>query len=404
MNSTKTLIQADSLLLPRGLQRDASVVFTSGKILETGPTRDVTARHPDAQIVDRRDSILLPGLVNAHTHLELSNCSCEPRSENFTDWIVSLVDRIGPERDFDAATRKGISECLRFGVTSVGDISQQMDTTRPILAKSPLRVVSYGEALGLSRIRGNFDRLFNRAIDKTFEAPRFTTALTPHAPYTVDLPSYQRALAAAKQLNLPLATHLSELPDEEQFLRHQTGPLRDLYEKIRTWDHPVETYPASSINFAHAIGLLDYPTLLAHVNYCTDEELALLAKGNASVVYCPRTHQYFNHPPHRFRDMLEKGINVALGTDSCASSPDLNLLDDLRLVHHLHPDLPAQTLFQLVTTNAAKALRCEHEVGALRPNYWADIIALPSTGPDPLLSILEADLLPTKVWTAGNPT
>ena len=168
------------------------------------------------------------------------------------------------------------------------------------------------------------------------------------------------------------------------------------------WSDGIETFLGSPIQFAHAIGLLDFPTLLAHVNYCSDEELALLARGRASVVYCPRTHQYFGHPPHRFREMLKLGINVSLATDSCASSPDLNLLDELRLVHKLHPDLPPTVLFQLITLNAARAITWDNRIGSLAPGTHADFAIFPAAIADPLLQLLKTTALPSQVWVDGK--
>ena len=109
---------------------------------------------------------------------------------------------------------------------------------------------------------------------------------------------------------MPLATHLAETPDEATFLADHTGPFRDLWSYIGAWDQDVPSFAGGAIRFAKATGLLDYPTLLAHVNYCDDAEMELLAQSKASVVYCPRTHAYFAHPPHRFREMLASGINV----------------------------------------------------------------------------------------------
>src|SRR5205085_4235604 len=134
---------------------------------------------------------------------------------------------------------------------------------------------------------------------------------------------------------------------------------------------------------------LNYPTLLAHVNYCDDDELALLARGRASVVYCPRTHRYFDHPPHRWRDMLAAGINVAVGTDSCASSPHMNLVDELRLLHQIAPEVPPQDLWQMATIRAAKALQMDPQVGSISPGKLADLVAFPATADDPLCDLLE---------------
>jgi cytosine/adenosine deaminase-related metal-dependent hydrolase len=145
--------------------------------------------------------------------------------------------------------------------------------------------------------------------------------------------------------------------------------------------------------------LLDYPTLLAHVNYCDDDEIALLAAGGASVVYCPRTHAYFGHPPHRWREMIRHGINVAVGTDSCASSPDLNLLDDLRLLRRIAPDVSSMDLLAMATTRAARAIGMEKETGSLTPGKAADVIAMPAADLDDVLS---RPVLPSAVWIAGT--
>ena len=152
---------------------------------------------------------------------------------------------------------------------------------------------------------------------------------------------------------------------------------------------------------AKALGFLDFPTLLAHVNYCSDEELSILAGGRASVVWCPRTHDYFGHPPHRWRDMLAAGINVAVGTDSCASSPDLNLVEDLRLLHKQWPAVDAQEIWSLATCRAAAALGID-DVGSLSPMKFADLVAFPAPGPDPLRTILEQTLFPAALWIGGR--
>jgi cytosine/adenosine deaminase-related metal-dependent hydrolase len=150
--------------------------------------------------------------------------------------------------------------------------------------------------------------------------------------------------------------------------------------------------------------LLAYPTLLAHVNYCDDSEMQLLARGKASVVYCPRTHQYFNHPPHRWREMLAAGINVAVGTDSCASSPDLNLLDDLRLLHEIAPDAPPTTLFEIATIRGARAVQMQEEIGSITVGKRADLLAFQVKSSDPLREILESHgMIPQRVWTDGDP-
>lgn len=391
------------------LLRDAGVVIRNGTIIDVGNTATVRARHPDAGVEDLGNVVLMPGLVNAHTHLELSDCIPLQTlgGATFTDWILQIRPRlrVGERTIEDAAVAgiaQGVRQCVRFGVTTVGDISQQHHVTRPLLRDGPLRVVSYGEALGLGGARPRFERHVGTATDTSLASDRLRIGLSPHAPYTVDLPGYRQCLDLARSLGLPLATHLAETLDEETFLTAQTGPFRAVWEQLGSWADGVETHPGRPISFAHSIGLLNHPTLLAHVNYCDDSELALLARGRASVVYCPRTHAYFGHPPHRWREMLAVGINVALGTDSCASSPDLNILDDLRLVHRIAPDIPMDALWKMVTVNGAKAVEMDDTIGGLKVDRAADLVSFQVHSDDPLTEIAENEVLPHTVWIDGR--
>jgi cytosine/adenosine deaminase-related metal-dependent hydrolase len=209
-------------------------------------------------------------------------------------------------------------------------------------------------------------------------------------------------LEFAKANGRPLATHLAETAEEAIFLADHSGPFRHLWEVgVNAWDDSVPRFAGGPIRFARELGLLDYPTLLAHVNYCDDDELTILAGGKASVVYCPRTHQFFGHPPHRWREMLARGINVAVGTDSCASSPDLNIVDDLRLLHRLAPEILPGELWEMATTRAGRAIGFA-DAGAIQVGAWADFTVFPCGTDDPLREILERDILPSNVWIGGR--
>jgi cytosine/adenosine deaminase-related metal-dependent hydrolase len=392
--------------MDRPILRDAAVAIDAGKIVTVDSAASVRKQHPHAEVVDLPRSVLLPGLINAHVHLELSDCECGASpGGTFGDWILSLRDRTridagNPERSITDAVKNGIAQCLRFGVTCIGDITSAIEISRGVLSASPLRGVTFGEALGLGKLRPRFDSSLQRATNVAAQSERLRIGISPHAPYTVDLPGYQECLTRAKQFGLPLATHLAESAEEEAFLKHHTGMFREIWNKLGLWDDNVVTYPASPIAFAKSIGLLDYPTVLAHVNYCTDTDLNLLANGTASVVYCPRTHAYFGHPPHRWREMMAKGINVAVGTDSCASSPNLNLLDDLRLLRKIAPEVPVETIWQMATTRAARTLMLHDVAGSLSAGKSADIIAFETTGDAPLEELLSEMRLPQQMWIA----
>lgn len=388
--------------------RDGAVVIANARIAAVGEARQLRRDYAGAEVEELGDVVLMPGLVNAHTHLELSDLSCGESPTSFVDWILSLIGRTARLGAADGssianAMRIGIEQCLRFGVTTVGDISKQCRFSRPVLGKSSLRAVSFGEIQAMAQRRNLLEERFAAASDRSEETERLIVSVTPHAPWSVEAAGYRRCLEWANQLNRPIATHLAENPEEAEFLAEHTGPFRYLWEAgINAWDDDVPRHDGGPIRLARDLGLLDFPTLLAHVNYCSNEELAIVAGGRASVVYCPRTHKYFGHPPHRWREMMKRGINVAVGTDSCASSPDLNLVDDLRLLHKLEPDVPAIVWWKMATIHAAKALRLDDQVGSIRAGKRADLTAFAAPHGDPLAGILERQAIPVGVWIDGE--
>jgi cytosine/adenosine deaminase-related metal-dependent hydrolase len=408
MNSGAKIIQAKWVApMDRPILREAGVLINSGRIAAVDSSTELRRQNPKAEVIDLPKHILLPGLINAHVHLELSHCRAgDSPGGTFADWILSMRDRmrIDPQNLEIAVTRAvnyGIAQCLKFGVTCVGDITSFIEISRRAIRQSPLGAVSYGEALGLGKLRSRFEMSIPRAVDRREESDRLRIGLSPHAPYTVDLPGFVQCLRLAREQNLPLATHLAENDQESDFLTNHSGIFREIWNKLGLWQDDVTTYRGPPIQFAKSIGLLDYPTLLAHVNYCDDEEMNLLANGRASVVYCPRTHAYFGHPPHRWREMLARGINVAVGTDSCASSPDLNLVDDLRLLRRIAPEVSAETIWEMATIRAARAIGMQEEVGSITTGKRADLIAFEANSNDPLGDVLGGSTPVTALWLDG---
>jgi cytosine/adenosine deaminase-related metal-dependent hydrolase len=403
-NPERILLAAFVAPMSSPIVRDGGVALTGGRIGGVGDARALRNAHPDAAVEDLGDVVLIPGLVNAHTHLELSSLHPGPRPTSFTDWVLRLLTSnagIGgtPLSTVKIGVTTGANACLKFGVTTVGDVTTRPATTRPILAHRSVRVVSYGEVRGMAKRRGLVAERIEAAVN--VNAPPVANGISPHAPYSIERAGYRACLEAARGRGMPICTHLAETAYEAEFLATHGGPFRELWAAMNAWDDDVPRFDGGPIRFAKDVGLLDHPTLLAHVNYCDDAELALLSKGRASVVYCPRTHAYFGHPPHRWRDMLRAGINVAIGTDSCASSPDLNVVDDLRLVHRIAPDHPVDDLWRMVTTRAARAIQMDARVGSLDVGKAADFVTFGVTTDDPLREVLAGSQLPTDVWIQG---
>jgi cytosine/adenosine deaminase-related metal-dependent hydrolase len=367
--------RAESILEPGG------VAVSGGKILRVGTRAQLRAAYP-AVPEEHIPGIMLPGLVNSHTHLELGyQRAAIERPASFTDWVTTLMRNYPPPEQIETAVtdavKAGVQESLQGGVTCVGDISRHCTLTRKILANEPLRVISFGEVIGLGKMRERLEPLLQVAMDRSRQTELLTVGLSPHAPYTVEMGSLKRIVEAAERAGFPLTMHLAELREERAFLENATGPLGEWPVMQNILDADVPRFAGGPIRWAAACGLLRLPVLLAHVNYCDAEEITLLAASRASVVYCPRTRDYFGHDQastHPYPALLAAGVNVCLGTDSLASNPDLSVLREAAFLQerdHLDPYLA----FEMITRRGGRALG--QPVGVLAPGAHADLAVFP---------------------------
>ncbi len=343
------------------------------------------ATRPD---VDLGDVALLPGLVNAHTHLDLGGLrgKLSPPSE-FTQWLRAVVAyrRSSSPAECEQAIQAGIAECLSSGTTLLGDIAAG-GLSAPILAEAPLRAVVFYELIGLTRARAR--QAWHEAtgwLRQQRHTVKYRPGLSPHAPYSVRESLFR---AAARQ-PVPLAIHLAETPLEERLLATHQGSLRGFLEEIGPWEEERLTPSLSRLVQFHQ----NAPRVMfVHGNYLGQRLWSHLGRGH-SIIYCPRTHAYFGHPPHPFREMLQAGINVALGTDSLASNPDLSILEEMRFLRKRYPDLPGEGILRLGTLAGARALGWDRETGSLTSGKFADWITVPldsSNGPDPHEQVLQS--------------
>lgn len=351
--------------------------------------------------VDLGAVAILPGLVNAHTHLDLSGVnSLEMPKDDFLVWLRAVMNhRLGrtPEQ-VQADIRAGLAESLRHGTTLVGDIASR-GSSWPVLAAAPLRAVVFHELLGLTAARA--DIAWAEAVawlDAHAATPTCRPGLSPHAPYSVRGSLFGQVANLARQRHLPVAIHLAETPLEMALLEHRRGPLVDFLRNLGVWD---ADGPVPSCQ--HLLDLFRQvsPVLVAHGNYLP----AATPLGSNAIVYCPRTHAYFGHPPHPFRDFVDRGVIVALGTDSRASSPDLDLLAEARFLRRRYPEIPGSTLLGMATWNGAVALGWDDEVGSLTPGKAADLITIPLPNEeqeDPHQLVLQSDRAVSAVLHGGQ--
>jgi cytosine/adenosine deaminase-related metal-dependent hydrolase len=374
---------------------------------------EVTSRAASGA-TDLGDVAILPGFVNAHTHLEFSDLPA-PLGERGTPlpaWIRQVIAARGgrgadPAATASAAIVQGLAESARNGVTTIGEIATS-GWEAAMLENAPLGLNVFYELIGLRA-----DRVDERIADaeefvtRALVAARWRGGLSPHAPYSVH-PELLVGLARLAAANhLPLAMHVAESREELQLLATGDGPFRDLLQVLGAWDPEAIPRGSRPIDYLQVLGLAPR-ALVIHGNYLDQAERAFLAEHAArmSVVYCPRTHSYFEHDRYPLAEMLADGVRVAIGTDSRASNPDLSLLAELRHVAQMHPDVRPEEILQLGALAGAQALGQDHEVGSLEAGKLANLVIVPmdttgSAGPHEL--VLHGDTDVSTTYYRGLP-
>ncbi len=334
--------------------------------------------HPQA--VDLGNAALIPGLVNAHTHLEFSQLE-HPLgpTEPFAEWIRSIMKSrftcSVPARD---RIQQGIEESLNSGTTCLGEIATSSESLQLLSAdeRKPSAVV-FRECLGFTpdriedqiQIAADFLQLGTEVeLNDTIGL-----GLSPHAPYSVNPDLYLNLVQQARDQGVPAAVHLAETEDELEFLSQKSGPFVDLLTELELWDPQILREGMRLYDYLVPLAELS-SALAVHGNYFGEAEIDFLKQApQISVIYCPRTHHYFGHRPHPWQRLISQGINVALGTDSRASNPDLSLWKELQFLRDRFPKVSTGFILECGTLAGARALELSDELGSLAVGKRADL-------------------------------
>jgi cytosine/adenosine deaminase-related metal-dependent hydrolase len=344
---------------------------------------DASAR--GQRVIDLGNVAILPGLVNAHTHLEFSDFA-QPLGKpgiGFADWLRLVIDyrRSSPERNVPESVRQGLLESQRGGVAALGEIATSGWSPIPF-DESPIRATVFGEIINLK------DEVIEQKVAEAeahldFRAGAhgsWVSGISPHAPYTVHRQLLPRLVDVASRAGSPLAMHLAESREELELLESGSGPLRTLLEERRVWNGHAIAPGSRPLDYLRQLARTPR-SLVIHGNYLNAEEILFAGEHAArmSVVYCPRTHAYFGHEPYPLAALLSVGATVALGTDSRASNPDLGLFEEIRFVAEHHPIWPAEAL-KLGSLGGAKALGITDKFGSILPGKRArlTLVQLPN--------------------------
>lgn len=365
--------------------RDGGLVSHAGRIVDVGPWAAVAGRLAERERagvpVQRHDvgaRAILPALVNAHTHLELS--WMRGRLAGFAtmpEWVQALVSlRRREAADERAASAAGIREAVACGTGALGDVGNTPASCGP-LAASPLRAVVFRELIGFDARdpAGMVARASEEA--RASAAPNVRVALAAHAPYSVSPSLFEairvRALAEASPL---MSVHAAESPEESQLLADGSGAWRDLLEHVGTWA-PGWTPPrCSPVRYLKRLGWVVPGAILVHTVQVSAADMDLVAAAGASVVVCPRSNARLRVGAPPVAAWIGSGVNLAIGTDSLASVDDLNLFAEIAAAHRLAPHVPASRWLACATLGGARALGLDGEVGSLEVGKRAAAIAV----------------------------
>ena len=353
------------------------VDVSAGRIAGVGPAS--AGGGAPGPVVDLGRTAVLPALVNAHTHLELSGLKgAAPPAASMPRWVDRLLERRAAAGPPDAdAMRRAVAEARASGTGLLGDVGNTL-AAAPILAGAGMPARLFREVLAFPG-RGASAAVDAAAADLGSVAPAagLRVGLAAHAPYSVGPAAFAALDAAARgRFPGPRSIHLAESPEEVEFLRTGRGPWRGLLERLGRWD-PAWTAPdCGPVEYLDRLGWLRGGLVAVHGVQLTDAELRGLAGRGASLVTCPRSNAWtgVGHPPiERF---LRSGVRLAVGTDSLASVPDLNLFSELAVMRRLAPSAPARRLLACATLHGAEALGFDDEFGAVAPGRRADLIGV----------------------------
>jgi cytosine/adenosine deaminase-related metal-dependent hydrolase len=352
---------------------NGAIAISQNRIVDVGTFAEVKARNSD-EVVDLGEQALLPGLINAHCHLDYTCLRGKiPRQKSFTDWIRAInaeKAKLSPQ-DYVASINEGFAEAKRFGTTTIANLTAFPELISQI--QPPIRTWWFAELIDVRAKVG---------VDLVVESLKSAEhwGLAPHSLFTASADLYRRCE------NVLATTHLAESREEMSMFRDASGPLYDFMKGIGRdmSDCGAET------PLAHFLRARDSSTplgmtkdwVITHLNELAGSDFDLLAASTMkfSIVHCPRSHRYFGHSPFQFQKLREMGFNICLGTDSLASNDDLSLFAEMRAFQRNFPGVSPEEILAMTTLNPARALRQEDVLGKIRRDADVDLVAVPLHG------------------------
>lgn len=371
---SRTVITLDGAPIENG-----AVAIAGNRIVDVGRSGDVRSRNT-GDTLDLGEQLLLPGLINAHCHLDYTCLRGKiPAQKSFTDWIWGInanKSELSP-KDYLVSINDGFAEAKRFGTTTIANLTAFPELISEI--QPPIRTWWFPELIDV-RAPERAIELVDSAVEALNQIRSW--GLAPHALFTASRNLFRHCEDMRRNDKVLLTTHLAESREEMQMFRDATGPLYEFIKSIgRPMDDcgnktPLELFLSASLNRSLS------QWIVTHLNELTESDFGLLERADAKfhIAHCPRSHDYFGHTPFAFERLRSLGFNICLGTDSLASNESLSLFDEMRAFQKHFPSVSAEEIVQMATVNPARTFRQENAVGRIRPGFQADFIGVPCSG------------------------
>ncbi len=384
-----TIYRADWVLpVSAPIVADGALAVSGERILGLGAAADLIAAHPSATVVDVGRSIIMPGFVNCHSHIEYTSFRGILDDLAFGDWIIRLVDvkaALTPE-EYLASARLGTVEAISSGITTLADTSYG-GAALAALTEAGVRGRVYLEVFGIddTRVEQTMADVERRLAEACAAAPaQLDVGLTPHSPYAASSRLYQAISAMARERGLKVMSHVAESKDELTYVRSGSGKLAHDYRERMGWERMlVQPFGVTPIKYLQQWGAFDADFLAVHCVLVTHDDIRILKAKRVAVAHCPKSNAKLGCGVAPLTDLLRQGVRVGLGTDSPASSNIMDMFDEMRTMLFLHRAverdvkvLDAQQCVRIATLGGAEALGMEDQVGSLEPGKYADFIAV----------------------------
>ncbi len=368
---------------------NGAVVIDGSTIIAVGTQAEIIEKHPEILIEKFHEAAIMPGLVNCHSHLEITLMRgfLDDAEHDFYSWLMKLTNVRGEkltEADIKTAALAGALEGVRAGVTCFGDIGRFGVAGFEALKTNGLRGVLFQEtdfSPNDETASEDFARLKDKFAElKATETSLVKVGLSPHAPYTVSRKLFELIADYSIRENIKTSIHAAESNQERDFFETGKGFFAELYDKINLgWNAP----QTSPIQYLEDIGVLESAPLLAHCVKVSEKDVGLIAASSSKIAHCPKSNAKFGHGIAPLEKFLDENVAVGFGSDSVASNNACDILEEARFAtlaartfENKKRFLTAKEILETATLGGAKSLGLEREIGSLEAGKRADLIVV----------------------------